>query len=323
LLDKLPSEFDDFKKKHSHYVCRIKDQVGRLRQEIWFGMANGLLYPNPRKGVQYQVGIDSNELIFNGIWIEGTYDARATRLEVTSRLNDKRSQFIRILRRLGAGFTLKIWDSKDPIQANNFSEADMDDLIYELPRHDTYVHIGKPIPKKEVIALGDRILDEILKTASELLPVYRLLTEGKVEPVTPRSRSIPSTQLISESSSWGMKIVKKYERSENRKPIDVSRRVEGYDILSKDEKGNERYIEVKSRRGGFRVSLTENEYDTARQKGDAYYLYIVRSDGSIRIIRNPLKSCKIKRVSIPEFEVCDWVQKGRLVSSDKNSTRAT
>lgn len=175
MLDKLPSEFDDFKKKYSHYVCRIKDQVGRLKQEIWFGMANGLLYPNPRKGVQYQVGIDRSKLTFNGIWIEGTYDARATRLEVTSRLNDKKSQFIRILRRLGAGFTLEILDSKGPIPTNNLSEADVDYLIYELPRHGNYAHIGKPIPKKEAIALGDRILDEILKTASELLPVYRLL----------------------------------------------------------------------------------------------------------------------------------------------------
>lgn len=302
LLEKLPPEFDDFKRAGSHYVSRIKSQARELRESIWFGMANGRLYSNPREGIQYQVGIDSKELKFNGIWIEGTYDTRQARLETTSRLNEKRLEFIRMLKRLGTNFSL---DISDRIPVENFSEAHMDELIDELPRLGTYTS-GKRLSKKEVIALGDKILDEILRTFRKLLPIYRLLTEGKVKLVRPKSKSIPSTQLISESSSWEMEVVKDYERSQNREPIDVSRSAEGYDILSRDEKGNEIYIEVKSRRVGLRVSLTENELNAAKKYGNAYYLYIVRGDKSMRIIKNPAKECNIKQVSVPMFEVCDW-----------------
>jgi len=315
LLERLPLQFNDLKKLH--YVCRIREQGGKrkLRKTIWLGMANIHLYANARGGIQYQVGINSSELTFNGIWIEGTYNARLARLKAASRLTEKRFQFVKELKRLGADFSLWFSTSEDEgrdIPVREVLESDIDELIDALPRYDTYVHIGKVLRKKDVVDSGNNIVNIILRTAEKLLPTYRLLTEGKARLVKRGSRSIPSTAVIHESSAWGMRIVKAFERSENRKPKDVSTRVEGYDIESTDKRGYKRYIEVKSRRGGFRVSLTENEFNIAKEKGNSYYLYVVRGDDTIRIIKNPAGNCDIRKVNVPEFEVCDWVQKGKV-----------
>lgn len=314
LLERLPPQFIDIKKLH--YVCRIRAQGGKrkLRKEIWFGMANARLYANPREGIQYQIGIDSDELVFNGIWIEGTYNARLARLKAASRLMEKRLQFVKELKRLGAGFQLRFSTSEDEgrdISVRDILESDVDELIDVLPRHNTYVHIGKVIRKKDVIDSGANIVNTILRTAEKLLPIYRLLTEGKARLVKRGARSIPSTAVIHASTVWGMRIVKAYERSQNRKPKDVSMRTEGYDIESTDNQGHVRCIEVKSRRGGFKVTLTENEFNTAKDKGNSYYLYVVRPD-TIFIIRNPANTCNIRKIRIPEFEVLDWRQKAKL-----------
>ena len=96
----------------------------------------------------------------------------------------------------------------------------------------------------------------------------------------------------------------------DREPGDVSQRTEGYDIVSKDKRGRMRFIEVKSRRGGTKVTLTQDEFATAQEKGKRYYVYVVRGDGSIRIIRDPAQTCEIDEVFVREFEIVDWVEKG-------------
>ncbi len=69
----------------------------------------------------------------------------------------------------------------------------------------------------------------------------------------------------------------------------------GYDIKSVDELGRVRYIEVKSLSGIWEsespAHVTKNEFETAREFGESYWLYIVErvesDEFKIRIIRDP------------------------------------
>ena len=75
----------------------------------------------------------------------------------------------------------------------------------------------------------------------------------------------------------------------------VSRRSvgKGYDILSYEEDGSPRFIEVKSSTGrGMTVFMSDNEWQVAKREKGAYYIYRVTNVATapvlFRVVRNPL-----------------------------------
>ena len=79
---------------------------------------------------------------------------------------------------------------------------------------------------------------------------------------------------------------------------DVSIRNEGYDILSVTPKGEKRYIEVKSVKSDWEFSLTNNEYTSASQYENNYYLCLLCENGDklqVRYIQNPLQKAKFEK----------------------------
>jgi superfamily II DNA or RNA helicase len=94
-------------------------------------------------------------------------------------------------------------------------------------------------------------------------------------------RVIPSKyngdEMISDADieKVGMDKTMEYERLQGRIPEDVSVKDLGYDILSKDVKGNIRRIEVKARAKIGAIALTINEMFKARRYTTEYYLYVV------------------------------------------------
>jgi hypothetical protein len=97
----------------------------------------------------------------------------------------------------------------------------------------------------------------------------------------------------------GMSAAMDYERENGGVPKDVSSENLGYDILSERE-GNDRYIEVKAREGTGRISLTENEWNAAKQLRNNYYLYAVfncsNDSPDLHILKNPAE------VLSPEYD---------------------
>jgi hypothetical protein len=80
----------------------------------------------------------------------------------------------------------------------------------------------------------------------------------------------------------GVDRVMEYEISQGRDPTDMEKIVvhhPGYDITSTDTSGTTRFIEVKSLTGIWDsqspAQMTSNEFRTAREKSDSYWLYIV------------------------------------------------
>jgi hypothetical protein len=68
---------------------------------------------------------------------------------------------------------------------------------------------------------------------------------------------------------------------------------EGYDILSFEEDGSERWIEVKSTSGrGNIFEMSNNEWETAVEAGNKYYIYRVtdvKNKPQIKEYRNPVQ----------------------------------
>jgi hypothetical protein len=100
LEKKLPPSFKPFKK--SIYVSRIRVRGGDLRKEMWIGMANSNLYQNPRDGIQFQFGIDNENIWCMGIFID-RYASKA-RLAAKIRISAKRTEFLKKLKKLGKDF---------------------------------------------------------------------------------------------------------------------------------------------------------------------------------------------------------------------------
>lgn len=106
----------------------------------------------------------------------------------------------------------------------------------------------------------------------------------------------------------GMKEAIQYEIKHGRTPIDVSDETyRGYDILSKS-KAETRYIEVKSVAKTNQIQISSNEWRTASQKQEDYYLYIVQhalTKPKLWVIRDPcenLRGC-IKKIPIEDFRM--------------------
>ncbi len=91
-----------------------------------------------------------------------------------------------------------------------------------------------------------------------------------------------------------MNIAMKYEKVKGGNPKDVSNQNVGYDIVS-ERPYSDRYIEVKTRSEEGKVSLTNNEWEAAKSRGNNYFLYVVIIGGystRLYVIKNPATNCK-------------------------------
>lgn len=79
------------------------------------------------------------------------------------------------------------------------------------------------------------------------------------------------------------------------KAIDVSKKNIGYDIESTTSSGEKRYIEVKSlQKDSSTFAITNNEYTSAHQLGDEYYICLI-FEGKAIYIQNPLKNLSFEK----------------------------
>jgi hypothetical protein len=85
-------------------------------------------------------------------------------------------------------------------------------------------------------------------------------------------------EAIEKIEEMAIERVMQYEKKEGRSPERKPRNYPGYDIESRDASGNIRYIEVKGLAddwGTRGIALTDKQFQTAQEKKDQYWLYIV------------------------------------------------
>ena len=100
-----------------------------------------------------------------------------------------------------------------------------------------------------------------------------------------------------------MKVAMEYERAQGRNPVDVSDDKRGYDIRSEGAE-EIRYIEVKAKAAQGNLILTPNEWMTAKQLGDKYWLYVVENaikEPKLYVIQNPAKLNPEEMVGIVRY----------------------
>ncbi len=79
---------------------------------------------------------------------------------------------------------------------------------------------------------------------------------------------------------------------------DVSMKNLGYDIISTSIDGTKRYIEVKSVKKDYGFTLTNNEYTSAHELGDNFWICLLYENSNklnVRYIKNPLKNAKFEK----------------------------
>ncbi|NPV45157.1 MAG: DUF3883 domain-containing protein [Firmicutes bacterium] len=163
-------------------------------------------------------------------------------------------------------------------------------------------------------ALTD-LKNEIQKERSLTLGMPRFKGIVRVIPAQNVSDSMHSSDEI---ERLGMEMAMQYEREQGRSPEDVSAENMGFDIRSKDENGNIRYIEVKARAGIGAVALTPNEWFKAQRLSNDYYLYAILNavkKPELYTIRNPAKNLEpeekleIVRYIIPAHQITEEVER--------------
>jgi len=136
-------------------------------------------------------------------------------------------------------------------------------------------------------------------------------TDGKIgkkhaEPVQPEV--LPYEERMQRESTNIERIIA-FEAKEGREARDVSGENLGYDV--KSTKGQEeRHIEVKS---SSYVHLTENEFRTAQEEGDIYWLYVVDGD-TVYMIQDPANKCEVIEIVETRWKIDGWRKRGNLAS---------
>src|SRR5690606_25891233 len=98
-----------------------------------------------------------------------------------------------------------------------------------------------------------------------------------------------------EAEAIAMQVAMDYERSQGWKPLDESKKNEGYDIKSVSPEGLKRYIEVKGRASDGPVAISENEMNRLGQLGNLAWLYVVafcKTEPVLYKLQNPANTLK-------------------------------
>ena len=94
----------------------------------------------------------------------------------------------------------------------------------------------------------------------------------------------------------GVAVAMEHEKQNGREPVEMPPNNKGYDLESKDADGKVRSIEVKGLSGAWGsdgVGMTAPEFNTARDREDSYWLYVVEyadtEEAVLHRIRNPAR----------------------------------
>ena len=131
----------------------------------------------------------------------------------------------------------------------------------------------------EVLQPGEEPFDPpAVPIAPQRSPILRDVDAGPPPNATANQEQAHVTAARKKIADAGIEIARCYEENAGREPDMKAGNNPGFDILSTDSAGVERYIEVKSTGGAWDsmgVALTPTEFEFAKNRGDTYWLYVV------------------------------------------------
>lgn len=153
--------------------------------------------------------------------------------------------------------------------------------------------------------------DELIVTSS--VPIKSGLSEKEFRKLQERRIEIGrmgEEYVVNEEKKY-LKKEKRNDLAKKVKRISINDIGAGYDVISYDLNGNEKFIEVKATTGcGDKFEFTINEYRTAEKYGNDYWLYFVRDIGGsqkITKIQNPINEIENKIIFSPSVYIAHLI----------------
>lgn len=202
------------------------------------------------------------------------------------------------------------------------SEAEIDTKWRLWPLDDEPVtfeevrRVAKPLNQSFVDMVSEKVgvsseLRRLVASLSEPETASRVVPEQLVNKPQPPEQAVhsPRSEGLPPGTPPRRLSLKRWRSAEQQvlsllelqgwKVEDVSRQNVGYDIEGFTPKGEEVFLEVKAiDNPGQPFTLTSNEEATARQRGDAYWLVVVRQAGAnleVAFIRDPANQLELTR----------------------------
>ncbi len=141
---------------------------------------------------------------------------------------------------------------------------------------------------------------EVLRPQHRETPKGYWKTEGgrdqRREAFVFTGRRLPRTEERAEVERAAVDIAKEWLKSQGYKVYEVAAYDVGYDFWCVRGDGRELWVEVKGRSGAFPVSLSEKQWERAKERGESYWLVIVvvgedeaKHDTRVFVIKDPAK----------------------------------
>lgn len=152
------------------------------------------------------------------------------------------------------------------------------------------------------------ISQSLLKAVVSVPAISKLSSDRQIKEIPNPILSEVEIPEPGSNSGWGaQQYVMEVLRNNDWIVYDVSQQRCGYDLLA--EKGNKRkYIEVKSSLGSCSPTLTEREWQKAKEYGSDYWLAIienfrVESQNQIYWIHNPTENCNAREITVIQYSI--------------------
>jgi len=255
-------------------------------------------FKDPHNGVQLQFGLSRNGIEFNGIWIEGSPQARKAKLRAQEQLISNFGEFRNALKKLPQGYYIGLYHYR---KQHHHYEWDLSDVISDTERlrlfltrmgdKENNVAIAAHLAKTEAIKLGERLPAKIAENFNKLLPLYSLMIQrsaperlprmDKVHPITLEARTLG--ERWKKTGSKG----RQGHLSITDREIDkeAARRAER--VVYDNEKARLRRIHC--------LDLARRVKDVSHPPGRGFDIQSFSDQG--QIIRIEVKSTKAKRIS--------------------------
>jgi len=172
-----PNFLNDFTKS---YVARPFNQGSKkYRKHMWLGLAHGKLKDKPQKCIQFQVSINPNDPFSIDIFI----DRAGQKMREKAKLNVEKNKtlFLKLVNSLTSyliGYTNK---EQFSVETDKMTKENLEGFLEHMDGSRTQIYLSKIMSKEEVISKGPLIVNEIITTWKELLPIYKLMAFGQSE----------------------------------------------------------------------------------------------------------------------------------------------
>jgi len=162
------------------YVARTFNQGSKkYRKHMWLGLAHDKLKWRPQECIQLQVSVNPDDPFSIEIFVDRV--GRIAKRGAKSNIEKNMVSFLKQINSLEGYFIGYLNGKPFEVETSKMTEEGLKEFLKHMEKTKNHVYISKRMTKKETVDKGTLIVDEIIKSWKQLLPVYTIMTFGKFE----------------------------------------------------------------------------------------------------------------------------------------------